>query len=82
MFNYPDEEYRPREARLMLNGDMWKSGPRTKDAFNEHTSSSTQVIVQCEEGDRVYLEAVMSEDRPMAFDRIATYFTGFQLANI
>ena len=79
-----DEDFdRVAEVRLMLSGEVVKSGPRSSKSFiRDSGSSSTQTILQCEEMKAVYLEVVISDPNPQHFySRYKTFMVN-RLQNI
>ena len=74
------------EARLTMDGEEVKLGPRTSQILSQSYmgggSSSTQAIVQCEEGRGITVQAVVSDSIIMRFQQRYSNFMGFRLPKI
>ena len=68
---------------MMASGDAVeiKAGPRTDHVVTDvySKSSSTQAVVQCQEGSAIYLQAVVSDGEPLTYRTPHSNFMAFRL---
>ena len=76
-----EADSRELEAVLVMNGDVIKVGPRSSKMIANPTTSSTQVVVRCQQSQGIMLEAVSNISSPIGIDYAHSSFVGFRLPN-